>query len=208
MIGYQKVLSWSLTCLFFIVTSTVSGVPVTTLTDSNFELETQAISISNEKTWLILFKADNCPHCQAAMPEFNKLSEDEELDEANILLGTVNVPTNRKVSSRFLIRGFPTVILVRKGKYYKYTGKRKYAPMKKFVMKEFWIDEGVIIPPTPTALKEAYLLSKAVGLELWDAATGKNGMVGVIMVVMIGIFVFLFVGLLLFCFYPVKQKVR
>ena len=55
-------------------------------------------------SWLVLFKAAQCAHCQKIMPEFEKLSQDEELKERGIVLATIDVPSNSATSTRLGIR--------------------------------------------------------------------------------------------------------
>ena len=53
---------------------------------------------------LILFKAKQCPHCKRMAPDFEKLSDDEDLKRAGIAVTSIDVPTNRASTIRFSIR--------------------------------------------------------------------------------------------------------
>lgn len=75
------------------------------LTDGNFEVLTKATSESESKSpWLLLFKGDKCPHCERIKPEFEFLSNDDDLEKLGFSFGRVDVPTNPLSSTRFSIR--------------------------------------------------------------------------------------------------------
>uniref|UniRef100_A0A7S4JBV4 Thioredoxin domain-containing protein n=1 Tax=Odontella aurita TaxID=265563 RepID=A0A7S4JBV4_9STRA len=139
---------------------------------------------------LLLFKANKCPHCQRMAPDYEKLSEDDDLKGNDVTLATIDVPSNRGSSIRFGIRGFPTLIYFHNGRIYRYSGKRQFTPIKSFVMKGYEnYGDGEEVPPKPTFLSQFVLIGKAVWAELYDAAQGKAGMVGYAMIVLMGILV-------------------
>lgn len=55
-------------------------------------------------SWFVFCKAQQCPHCERIYPEFEALSQDEELSENGIVFATVDVPSNRATATRFDIR--------------------------------------------------------------------------------------------------------
>jgi len=178
------------------------------LDDGTFEHETQSSTGMTTGSWLIFFKAARCPHCQKLLPHLERLSEDQDLYEQGIVLGSVDVLGNRGVSVRFGIRGFPTLVYLHQGRMYIYKGKsRTFDAVKKFVMGGYREEEGEVIPKPTTAMEHGMKIVKAIGLELFDAARGKQGPAGYAMIVMVGILMFLFFGFISLCFLPsTKQK--
>jgi len=201
----------SVPLLFSILISFVTVSPtigeISELSDATFEHETQASTGVTTGSWLIFFKAARCPHCQKLQPHLNRLSEDHDLFDRGIVLGSVDVLGNRGVSVRFGIRGFPTLVYLHEGRMYEYKGKKRtFDAVKEFVMGGFRLEEGKVIPKPTTALEHAGKIAKAVGLELFDAARGKQGPAGYAMIVMVGILMFLFLGFISLCFLPSTKK--
>jgi len=90
---------------------------------------------------------------------------------------------------------------------YSYGGKKRtFDDVKEFVMGGFRSEEGEIVPKVPTSMERTFKIGKAVGLELLDAAMGKQGPAGYAMLVMLGILLFLFLGFLSICFLPSKKR--
>jgi thiol-disulfide isomerase/thioredoxin len=174
-------------------------------------------------SWLILFKAAQCPHCKALEPHFSQLAEDEGLRDAGIVLAVADIPLNRKSAARFGIRGSPTVIFLHKKLVYTYKGRRDFESLKEFVLGGFDSGtQGTIssndshpynarpIPPPISALQEYMGMIRAIGLELQDSALGKNGPAGYALICMIGIvsiLVIMFVGMIVTMFIPAKKGV-
>ena len=175
------------------------------LTDSTFEHQTQASSGMTTGSWLILFKAQRCQHCKAIAPHYVQLSEDKEISERGIILGSVDVPTNRGVTIRFGVRGFPTMLFLHRDKLYYYKGKRDYQSIKEFVLEGFEAEVGETIPRPPSAIDQVLKLLEAVYLELRDAATGKSGPEGYAIIILLCVFFTLFFGLLAMFFLLVKK---
>jgi thiol-disulfide isomerase/thioredoxin len=179
-------------------------------------------------SWLILFKAAQCPHCKALEPHFSRLAEDEELRDASIVVAVADIPLNRKSAARFGIRGSPTVIFLHKKLVYTYKGKRDFESLKEFVLGGFDATSTSVsgtqgssnndshpynarpIPPPISALQEYMGMIHAIGLELQDSALGKNGSAGYALLCMIGIvsiLVIMFVGMIVTMFIPAKKGV-
>jgi thiol-disulfide isomerase/thioredoxin len=172
-------------------------------------------------SWLVLFKAAQCPHCKALEPHFSRLAEDEEIREAGIVLAVADIPLNRKTATRFEIRGSPTVVFLHKKMVYTYKGKRDFDSLKEFVLGGFDATAGTHdsrsshpynarpIPPPVSAIQEYLGILKAIGLELKDAAMGKSGPAGYALICMIGIvsiLVIMFLGMIATMFIPAKRS--
>ena len=178
---------------------------IVNLNDDTFEHQTQASTGMTTGSWFLLFKAQNCPHCQKLVPEFVRLSEDEELTERGLVLGTLDIMESPKTANRFMIRGFPTLMYLHKKKLYKYTGKRDYESMKEFISNGIDALEGEEIPLPPSQLEAWMKMCKAIGLELYDAATGKSGPAGYAIILFVAMLVAMFGFIISMFFMPAKK---
>mmetsp|Transcript_6435 Transcript_6435/g.9424 ORF Transcript_6435/g.9424 Transcript_6435/m.9424 type:complete len:205 (+) Transcript_6435:147-761(+) len=178
---------------------------VVELNDATFEHQTQASTGMTTGSWLILFKATRCPHCAKLQPLYEELSQDEELLERGIVLGTVNIMESPTTANRFMIRGFPTLIYLHQKKLYRYTGKRDLESMKQFVLGGFESVGGEDIPSPPSKTEYYIKMVKAIGLELRDAAMGKAGPVGYAILVLVGMLMAIFIAIISMFFLPAKK---
>mmetsp|Transcript_25744 Transcript_25744/g.36324 ORF Transcript_25744/g.36324 Transcript_25744/m.36324 type:complete len:235 (-) Transcript_25744:150-854(-) len=205
------------TILFFLVllvgrgtittTAAAADSTIVTLDDANFEHETQASTGSTTGSWFILFKAKRCRYCAKVQPEFERLASplDEEfeqesmLEKHGIVLGQIDVPSNRDTTVRFGVRGFPTFIYLHQGTLYRYTGERTYVAMKEWLLSS---DKGEGEPiPQPLSALETFVASiKAVGVEMMSMAKGKQGIVGYGIVIIMAVIAFLFFVTLYFIY--------
>ena len=182
-----------------------SSAEVVLLNDEIFEHQTQASTGMTTGSWLVFFKAERCPHCNKLMPEYEKLSEDEELVEQGIVLSVMDVASCPVTMNRFLIRGFPTLIFLHKKKLYEYSGKRDYEALKKFVLEGFESTTALAIPTPPSPLEYWLKLFQAIGLELRDAAMGKAGATGYAIIALVTMLVSVFGFIISMFFMPAKE---
>jgi len=175
------------------------------LRDDNFEHQTQASTGMTTGSWLVLFKAKKCPHCNKLMPDFELLSQDEEILENGIVLSTVDVTESPHVTNRFQVRGSPTLIYLHKKRMYAYRGQRDYESIKEFILSGFENAPAFSIPPPPTALEYYVKLFQAVGLELVDAAMGKSGATGYAIIVLVVLLMSIFGFIISMFFMPAKK---
>ncbi len=169
---------------------------VVTLDDKTFEHQTQASTGMTTGSWLVLFKTARCPHCAKLQPEFDRLSEDEELMERGVVLATVDIGVNPSTANRFMIRGSPTLLYLHKKKLYAYKGKRDFDALKEFIMAGFMEIEAQEIPTPPSQVEFYIKMAKAIGLELKDAVMGKAGMAGYAILVMVGMLLFIVLSII------------
>jgi thioredoxin 1 len=77
-------------------------------TDQNFAAEV----LSSDKPVLVDFWAEWCAPCHMMAPVLEAIA-DEYVDRVKV--GKLNVDENQSVTSRFQIRGIPTLLLFKKG---------------------------------------------------------------------------------------------
>jgi thioredoxin 1 len=106
----------------------VSAVPAALdLNSANFDA-----MLTNGSTWLVMFYAPWCGHCQRMAPALEAIALDyarapEPVERARVAVGRVDATADAALGVRFLIDSFPTIILVEGGllpslRYY--TGRR------------------------------------------------------------------------------------
>ncbi|CAI2380144.1 unnamed protein product [Moneuplotes crassus] len=102
------------------------------LNDDNFEHLTQAATGAMKGDWFVKFYTPWCGHCQAIAPTWAHLAM-KIGKEVNV--AELNIDECPNTAERFNIRGLPTLLLLRKGKFYKYTNKdRPLEALEAFTM--------------------------------------------------------------------------
>lgn len=119
---------------------------VKVLTDDNFEHDTQAATGMTTGDWFVLLYADFCPHCHRVKPEFKKLAEKYDVHATNI--AWLNCEENPWTCQRFGVQWYPEMILLRRGKLYRYGRKspRTVDGFTEFLTKAEDPEEPVAIP--------------------------------------------------------------
>lgn len=77
--------------------------PIEQLDDSNFD----SVVMNSDDMFLVAFVADYCGHCKNLKPEY--LAAAKKLYGTGIRFAQIEAPQNQQLSSRFGIRGFPTI---------------------------------------------------------------------------------------------------
>mmetsp|Transcript_29132 Transcript_29132/g.38723 ORF Transcript_29132/g.38723 Transcript_29132/m.38723 type:complete len:132 (-) Transcript_29132:621-1016(-) len=103
-----------------------------------------------------------------------------------------------------IIRNFPSVIYMHRGRLYRYEGPRFSADMRSFALKGYENQgEGEEIPPPTTFIGQFRLLGGSLYAELEDAAKGKMGTFGYFVVCMVGMLIGLVISILFMVCYLV-----
>lgn len=93
------------------------------LEDTNFEHLTQASTGSTTGNWLILFYDTSCVDCSRLGAIFEAVGAKLKFSYTNV--ARVNIQTKGiQTAKRFKVEKTPTFILIRKGKFYRYTIKK------------------------------------------------------------------------------------
>ena len=123
------------------------------LTAANFEQRTQAATGATTGDWIVMFYAPWCGHCQHAKPAFEAVAATYHSHRINVAL--VDCDADGSLCRRFGVRGYPTVILFRRGKAHKYFGERSTSSFISFATETTLQMEGERVPPVPTLVDEA-----------------------------------------------------
>jgi len=101
------------------------------LNEANFNKEV----IESDSLWLILFYAPWCGHCKAFHPQIEKVSK---ATKGLFKIGAVNCEVEKKLSSKYNIDGYPTVLFFGKDKKKteEYEGDRKAEKVIEFLFEK------------------------------------------------------------------------
>ena len=101
---------------------------------------TELFSNSDKKGTLIMFHADWCPHCQKALPEFQKC---QKKFEGNPTYNVIEVEQKQSKTDpnwqkhKDLIKGFPTIIFEKtNGEVVPYNGQRTAQDFEEFLKQQ------------------------------------------------------------------------
>lgn len=101
---------------------------VLVLTDDNFDEV-----IYSRDTILVEFYAPWCGHCKSLAPEYAKAAKRLKANDPPVSLGKVDATVHEKVTSRFDVNGYPTLMFFKKGKMHPYDGPREENGIVKYM---------------------------------------------------------------------------
>lgn len=144
---------------------------VVVLSDQTFDSTTNAMS-ARSKTWFVEFYAPWCGHCKAIAPAWEEVARELK---AKMHVAKLDCVANKNTSERFDIPGFPTLLLFRGGKYWKYDGTlRTKEAFIEWALQDFSKKEGAPVPPPlgqpppePTVVDQLYGATAAF-TAMWE----------------------------------------
>ena len=74
---------------------------------------------------------EGCPYCVQFEPMWNKLTGENK--DKNIKFMKINGPKNQKMSKKYGVNGFPTIILIRNNNPILFKNKRTYENLQEFI---------------------------------------------------------------------------
>lgn len=139
---WSKVVSVLVMALLAVAALADSDVVI--LTTKNFEHLTQASTGATTGDWLVKFYAPWCGHCKKMEPMYEEVAKRLK-GEVNV--AKVDVPANRELGTRFDIKGFPTLLLLSKGKMYAYKGRRTVDDIAEFARGGYQVHQPEVVQP-------------------------------------------------------------
>ena len=101
------------------------------VTDESFDKLVNPINGTSK--WFIKFFAPWCGHCKRLRPTWDKLSE--ELKPLKVNMATVDCTSGGSMTcERFDIEGYPTVVFLESGRFYRFKGRRDAETLKAFAL--------------------------------------------------------------------------
>ena len=151
-----------------------TGSDVVELNEKNFEHLTQATTGATTGDWLIKFYAPWCTHCKTLAPIFDRVAFELRGD---VNVAKVDCIVNRDLGLRFDIRGFPTVLLLSKGRMYHFKDERRAENLIEFARGTHKIHEGEPIPlPVGGAFTEIVVVLRHAYKEAIKDIKARNYM--------------------------------
>jgi protein disulfide-isomerase-like protein len=129
---------------------------VIVLDESNFEHLTQASTGGTTGDWLIEFYAPWCGHCKKLAPTWEEVATGLK---GKINVAKVDATANKGLSKRFGIKGYPSIIMLRKGKLQKHSGQRTKESISEWALT---VEPTENIPPPLSAVDN--IVSTSLGI--------------------------------------------
>mmetsp|Transcript_10967 Transcript_10967/g.16148 ORF Transcript_10967/g.16148 Transcript_10967/m.16148 type:complete len:225 (+) Transcript_10967:137-811(+) len=147
--------------VLLLVAVALSNAEMVKLTDKTFEHQTQASTGGTTGSWLILFHVPNCRSCDKLKPVLEDLSEEDEVNENGVVMGSVDCSQYASVCHRFFdpkADKLPMLLYLHRGKLYRYPRDEEFgtfddSQLKSFVLTQYaQRAEAEDIPEPPSAL--------------------------------------------------------
>lgn len=131
---------------------------VKTLTESNFEHDTQAATGSTTGDWFVMFGVASCPHCVHAKAAWQEMAK--HCSTHRTLIGEVDCDASYWVCSRFAVRSYPTFLLFKSGAYYEYRGTRTVEMFQAWLQGPYLESKVGPVPPELAGLTKLVAIAK------------------------------------------------
>ena len=127
--------------------------------------------------WFVKFYAPWCGHCKGLAPIWKEVAEELKTE---LTVAEVDCTVDRMTCKRFGVRGYPTLILLKRGLQYRYKGSREKTNLIKFARtkgtdEDEDNDPGMVIPQPRSAAAQwiadqTRMLERDLA-ELWRVKT-------------------------------------
>ncbi|KAL4504482.1 hypothetical protein ABPG72_009928 [Tetrahymena utriculariae] len=123
--------------------------PILMLDQSNFDEITQGFK---EKSWVLLFYAPWCPHCNDIQSVYESLQK--KLQD-KFIFAQIDSEKSLEIKERFGVSQFPTILVVDHETqiYHKYRGTRQEDVIELFLTKNYKEFPGIDLPSRPSLFK-------------------------------------------------------
>ena len=183
------------TLILFCPALMVTALNVQPLTDKNFEHLTQAATGMTTGAWFVKFYAPWCGHCKGLAPIWEEIASELK---SEMTVAKVDCTSERSTCKRFGVRGYPTLILFKRGLQYRYQDSRTKENLLNFARikgteEDSDAEDGMVIPAPKSAIAQfigdqSEMLHKDL-MELWrykKTAIGFTLVIGITLGLVIG----------------------
>lgn len=123
-------MNWIVLTFLLLVGLCSCGKVIKKLKDGNFD-ET----INTHQAILVKFISSSCTECEALKPVFKQIAEQLKEKKLNCTLGSIYGDSQGRVSEKYRIQGFPSVLLFVNGTPVTYKGEKDTVGIMKFIIK-------------------------------------------------------------------------
>lgn len=159
---------------------------------------------------LTQFYAPWCGHCKTLAPVFDELP-DKLADEAGmpiVNVAKVDVTANRDLGTRFEIKGFPTIKLLKDGKQYTYKGRRTADAIAEFATGGYsTVEAEVVRAPVGFFGEIKYAFADIFNAASKDVAAGQYFTQHTVVVALPVVFI-LMIFVVIFLPDPAPQEIK
>ena len=98
-------------------------------------IDKDTMTVKGDTPWFIKFYAPWCGHCKNLAPVWDELYKTHK-DHINVAKIDCTADESSAICGQFEIRGYPSLIMLEKNKFYKFRGPRSFETLSK------WMSDG------------------------------------------------------------------
>eukprot|EP01104_Vermistella_antarctica_P011033 TRINITY_DN301_c0_g1_i1.p1 TRINITY_DN301_c0_g1~~TRINITY_DN301_c0_g1_i1.p1 ORF type:complete len:3098 (+),score=985.10 TRINITY_DN301_c0_g1_i1:119-9412(+) len=103
-------------------------------------------SVSDGRPWLVEFYAPWCGHCANLVPIWAQTAT--KMKKHSVAVAKVDATENKKLASKYGVKGYPTIKLFRDGKVFDFSGSRTAHSFGEFALKKYSMADFVTYTPS------------------------------------------------------------